>query len=113
MALIQEKPLKTPDPNNPQIKEYTDAIERGKDALHILPTSDGWKIKKIGGTDFGIFDTQEEAVLQARQLLLNGTSSEVITHGSDSLISERFSSSEGVSSPETKRGFLSCWGWLK
>lgn len=107
---IQEKPLKMPNQNNPQIREYIDAIERGKDVLHVLPTSDGWKIKKIGGNDFGLFGTQTEAVSRAKELLHSGTSAEVITHDRNGLISGRFSFSENVPSSDTKRNF---WSWFK
>ncbi len=90
MPAIQEKPLKTPNQNNPQIREYIDAIERGKDALHIFPTEGGWRLKKIGGDELGIFATQEKAIATAEELRC-GTIAEIITHDENGLIRDRIS----------------------
>lgn len=83
---IKLKPLKRRNPNNPQIKEYVKAIEDGKNALHILPSGHGWKIKKIGGPDLETLESKQEAISRARSLL--GTSrSEIIIHDASGLIS--------------------------
>lgn len=92
MAQIKEKPLKTPDQNNPQIREYIDAIERGKNAIHVLPAGGRWKLKKIGGDDLGVFDTKEDAALAAGNFLRSGASGEIITHDRRGLISDRATS---------------------
>ncbi len=105
MATIQEKPLARRNPNNPQIREYIDAIERGKDTLHIFSSGNGWKLKKIGGADMGVFATEKEALSTAEGFLRSGTSAEVITHDANGLITDRMSYSETILPADDKRGF--------
>ena len=111
MATIHEKPLKIPNQNNPQIREYIDAIERGKDALHIFPSEDGWKLKKIGGDDLGFFDTQKEAVSQAYDFAQNGSIaiSAIITHDENGLISERSDDFPAQSGSHGPRNWFGSW----
>lgn len=90
MATIQEKPLARRNPDNPQIREYIDAIERGKDTFHIFPTEEGWTIKKIGGSALAVSATREGAISAAEELRA-GTTAEIITHDENGLITARLS----------------------
>lgn len=108
MPAIQEKQLQMPDQNNPQIREYIDAIERGKDTMHIFPTERGWKLKKIGGNDLGTFDTEKGAILAAR-LSHSGTNS-VITHDEKGLISGTVTFPHTALSPA---GTWNFWSWFR
>lgn len=111
MPAIQEKPLETPNQNNPQIREYIDAIERGKDALHIFPSEDGWNLKKIGSDSLGIFDTQREAMTRAYEFAQNGpiVISAIITHDEKGLIRERIDDPTVQSAGHGLRNWFERW----
>lgn len=94
MLNIQTKPLTMPDQNNPQIREYINAIERGRDTLHIFPDARGWTLKKIGGESFGVFDTQDNALAHAEEYARLHTIPEIITHDEQGYISERITIAE-------------------
>jgi Uncharacterized protein conserved in bacteria (DUF2188) len=106
MPTIQERQLQMPDQNNPQIREYIDAIEHGKNTLHIFRTEDGWKLKKIGGNDLGIFDTEKDAISAARRLHSGADS--VITHDERGFTSGTFIVT-GSSSPQNNRWNILSW----
>ena len=46
---IKEKPLKRRNPNNPQIKSYTEAIRRGQKNIHVVYRDEKkWEVKRLG-----------------------------------------------------------------
>lgn len=57
-------PLPPPDPNNPHIREYEKALERGEKSQHILLTKDHkWALRKgLSRHATKIFETQKEAI---------------------------------------------------
>ena len=85
-------PLKRRNANNPQIKSYVEAVQRGQKSIHILYDKDGggsWKVKRIGAHgNEGVFSTKDEAFFHAREIARENDT-EVIIHGQDGLIRER------------------------
>ena len=78
--------LKT-NQNDPQIKAYKEAVEKGKKSQHVVPNNGGWVI--IGGDREkpAIFGTQQEAITKAKSIAQNqGTA--VYIHGMDGRIRE-------------------------
>ena len=77
--------LKT-NQNDPQIKAYKEAVERGKKSQHVVPNNGGWVI--IGGdTQKHTFGTQQEAVERAKSIARNAGTA-VYIHGADGRIRE-------------------------
>lgn len=76
--------------NHPQIKEYKQAVERGKQSYHVLLRDDRWVVKQAGSTRISqVFGTQSEATEYAKSLSKSlGTA--VFIHGADGTIRERF-----------------------
>jgi len=87
--MIKETHLKRNNARNPQIKSYTDAIKRGQKTYHILPSPKGWKVKKIGSSEVGIFQTKIGAEKHAKRMASQNNSSEIIIHDHDGHITER------------------------
>lgn len=75
--------------NHPQIKEYREAVERGKQNYHVLARDDAWIVKRAGSLrPAQIFDTQSEAVNYAKSVSQSqGTA--VFIHGVDGRIVDR------------------------
>lgn len=75
--------------NHPQIKEYKEAIERGKQNYHVLPRGNEWIVKRVGSSKATqIFGTQSEAADYARSVSQNqGTA--LFIHGADGRIVDR------------------------
>lgn len=79
--------LKT-DQNNPAIRAYKDAVEKGKKDQHILPKENGWIVKNLlSDTVSPTFGTQQEAAKYARSIANQGTA--VFIHGADGRIQKR------------------------
>ena len=75
--------------NNPQIKAYKEAVERGKRNHHVVYKEDSWKVVR-GGSERAIetFGTQQEAIARAKSIARSqGTA--VYIHGVDGRIRER------------------------
>lgn len=87
---IKDKPLKRINPDNPQIRSYTEAIRHGQNSYHVLPDEDGWRVKRIGDSRESNFGTQSEAVFHAEKAAYMHKS-EVIIHGENGLIRDRHS----------------------
>lgn len=85
---IKDKPLRRINPDNPQIRSYTEAIRHGQNSYHVLPGEDGWRVKRIGDSKESSFGTQSEAVSHAEKVAYNHKS-EIIIHGRDGLIRDR------------------------
>ncbi|MFA5829880.1 MAG: DUF2188 domain-containing protein [Candidatus Gracilibacteria bacterium] len=78
------------DPNNPQVREYVDALKRGYASQHVLFFNSGWVVKKPGSaraTKF--FSTKRAAVSYGKEIAKNkGTG--LFIHSKDGRIQERF-----------------------
>jgi len=91
---MTKEPLKRRNLENPQIKSYVRAIEKGKNSQHVMPTSCGWAVKKvIGSKVVYTFNTQKKAIGYAKDIALN-SKSDLFIHGKDGKIRERRSYSE-------------------
>ena len=77
------------DQNNPQIKEYKEAVERGKQNYHVLARGNEWIVKRVDSSKpTQVFGTQNEATDFAKSVSQNqGTS--VFIHGEDGRIKDR------------------------
>jgi hypothetical protein len=88
---IKEIPLRPVNPNNPLIKSYVEAIERGQLAYHVLPSPGGlWRVKQIMSDDQKVFNASSEAIQFAKKKAMENNS-EAIIHGEDGRIKERYS----------------------
>ena len=80
-------PLKT-DQNNPAIRAYKEAVEKGKKDQHIFPKKNGWIVKNLlsdkASQTFGV---QQEATKYAQSIASQGTA--IFIHGVDGRIQER------------------------
>src|SRR3989338_1879461 len=83
-------PLKRRNPNNPQIRSYTEAVRRGRNTYHVFREDQGWKVKKIGARSEGVFDTKNDAIHYAKRNA-SDKNGEVLIHSRDGLIQERHS----------------------
>lgn len=74
------------DQNNPAIRAYKEAVEKGKKDQHVLPRENGWIVKNLlSNKRSSLFDTQEEATHYAESIARNqGTA--VLIHGRDGRI---------------------------
>lgn len=77
------------DQNNPLIKEYKEAVERGKQNYHVLARGDEWIVKRAGSSrPAQVFGTQSEAADFAKSVSQNqGTA--LFIHGVDGRIIDR------------------------
>lgn len=74
--------------NDPQIKAYKEAVEKGKKNHHVVPAQGGWVIIGGGaGKPIDTFGTQHEAIEKAKSIAQNSGTS-VYIHGSDGRIRE-------------------------
>lgn len=76
------------DQNNPAIKAYKDAVEKGKKNQHILPYEGKWAVGNlVSGKTNQIFNDSSEALRYAEANVTAGTA--IFIHGSDGRIQER------------------------
>lgn len=77
------------DQNNPQIKEYREAVERGKQNYHVLSRGNEWVVKRAGSSrPTQVFGTQNEATNFANSVSQSqGTA--LFIHGADGRIVDR------------------------
>ncbi len=88
---IKEKPLKSRNLNNPQLKSYTEAVRRGQKNLHVVFRKEkGWEVKKIAEPKGRIFSTQVAAIGHAKKIA-KSSGADVFLHGQNGLIRERMS----------------------
>lgn len=84
---MQKIPYKT-DQNNPAIRAYSDAVEKGKKNQHIIPYKNRWAITNLdSGKATHIFTDSKEAVNYAEKHASAGTA--IFIHDSDGRIQER------------------------
>ena len=81
------------DQNDPQIREYTDAVERGEKSFHIFVNDKGWAVKRIKDLRAQMFSSKTEAYEHARNRA-EANKTEVILHGKDGRIEKRQSYEE-------------------
>ena len=74
--------------NNPQIKAYKEAVEKGLKDHHVVYKDDSWKVIRAGSVRaIQTFGTQQEAITKAKSIAQNqGTA--VYIHGMDGRIRE-------------------------
>lgn len=77
------------DQNNPQIKAYKNAVDRGMKNHHVILRDNDWVVKRAGAKRVvSIHSTQKEAIEQATSIAKNqGTA--VFIHGYDGRIRDR------------------------
>lgn len=74
--------------NNPQIKAYKTAVEKGKQDHHVVYKDDSWKVTRGGSTKaIETFVTQQEAIKRAKSIARNAGTA-VYIHGIDGRIRE-------------------------
>ncbi len=81
------------DQNDPQIREYTEAVQRGEKSFHIFTHNEGWIVKRIKDSKAQIFSNKAEAYEHARNKAA-AAKTEVILHGKDGRIEARKSYEE-------------------
>lgn len=75
--------------NNPQIREYTEAIKRGSKSQHVSPSKNGsWIVTSDDKKVPKSFDNKEEAINYAR-VMAKSRSSAVFTHSTSGRIIDR------------------------
>jgi hypothetical protein len=75
--------------NNPQIKSYTKAVEKGMSSQHVVPQNGNWAVKRAGSARASkIFDTQKKAVDYGQKIARNNKS-ELFVHASSGRIKSR------------------------
>lgn len=63
------RPLPSPSPNNPQIREYTEAARRGLNAYFVIKTENGWSVRKPKATKPSfVTSNKSEAIKQAKDI---------------------------------------------
>lgn len=74
--------------DHPQVKEYKEAVERGKQSYHVLARGNEWLVKRAGSLrPAEVFSTQNEAADYAKSISqTHGTA--VFIHGVDGRIEE-------------------------
>jgi len=81
-------PLKRRNPNNPQIKSYTEAVRRGQKSYHVVHSDGHWEVKRIGGNSVGAFNTKDEATHRA-SVIAKREGTELFIHDKNGLIKDR------------------------
>lgn len=84
---MQKIPYKT-DQDNPAIRAYSEAIEKGKKNQHVLPYGKKWAVTDIiSGKANYVFNNAQDATEFAIANATSGTA--VFIHDSDGRIAER------------------------
>ena len=85
---MQKMRYKT-DQNNPQVRAYKDALERGRRNHHVLQRNGEWVVKKAGSQVVSrVFSTQEEAVTYG-DFVARSAGTALFIHGNDGKITDR------------------------
>lgn len=75
--------------NNPTVRAYKEAVEKGMKNQHVLPRGGEWIVKRAESEKPSkIFSTQKEATQHAKAIA-NNQGTAVFVHGSDGRIRER------------------------
>ena len=74
---------------NKQIRSYCKAVQKGNKNQHIVPSSNGWAVKKgLSNKASQIFSTKREAVERGREIAKN-QKAELIIHRKDGRFEKR------------------------
>ncbi len=84
MAITYKK-MPNADQNDPQIREYAEAVERGRKSIHIFRNGDGWKVKRIEDEEGKFFTSKEDAMVYARENI-EDKSGTIFIHGENGLV---------------------------
>jgi hypothetical protein len=88
---MRKKLLPRKNLNNPQIKSYTKAVEKGMNSQHVIPVNGSWAVKRVGAARASkVFDTQREAVSYG-QKMARSKKSDLFVHGISGRIKSRYS----------------------
>ena len=69
---MKKIPLKRQNLRNPLIDAYSKAVRKGYSSHHVLPSSNGWAVKRVGvSRSSRIFRTQKEAIRYGRSIVKN------------------------------------------
>ena len=86
---MKKKVLARKNLNNPQIKSYSKAVEKGMASQHVVPANGNWAVKRAGSFRVSkIFDTQKEAVSYGQKVARN-KGSELFVHNLSGRIKSR------------------------
>lgn len=86
---MRKKVLPRKNLNNPQIKSYSRAVEKGMSSQHVVPANGSWAVKRAGSDRASkIFNTQKEAVNYGQKVAQNKRS-ELFVHSSSGRIKSR------------------------
>lgn len=89
--------------NNPVVRAYKEAVERGKKNQHVVPYNGEWAVRGAGNNRVtSVHQTQGAAIEAARDIAIN-RKSEVIIHRSDGTIRDRDSYGNDPFPPRDKR----------
>lgn len=76
------------DQNNPVIRSYKEAVEKGRENQHVLPYGGEWAVTNlVSGKANQVFNNPQDAIKYAEANATAGTV--VFIHGSDGRIKER------------------------
>lgn len=76
------------DQNNPAVRAYRQAVEKGKKDQHVFPRDNGWIVKNLlSDGSSRIFNTQNEAANYAKSNASQGTA--IFIHGANGRIQDR------------------------
>jgi hypothetical protein len=63
------KTLPTPSASNPQIREYTTAVDKGYNSIFVVATEAGWNVSLAGSQKrIGSFTHKTQALAEAKKL---------------------------------------------
>ncbi len=83
-----QKILYKTDQNNPAIRAYRDAVEKGKKNQHVLAYGEKWAVGNLSsGKIDNLFNSKKEAIEFAKSNAAHGTA--VFIHAADGRIKER------------------------
>jgi len=62
------KTLPTPSTSNPQIREYTTAVDKGYNSVFVVATETGWNVSLAGSQKrIGSFTNKAQALTEAKK----------------------------------------------
>lgn len=94
LTSLPSVPVRLKKPDNPQIRAYELAVEKGLKSQYVLPRNGEWIVKKpTTKSPSRVFSTQREAISFAKEVAQSqGTA--VFVHNRTGSIQERFYFSE-------------------
>lgn len=78
---MTERKLKPVNPNNPYIKSYVAAVEKGMKDPHVIPDAKNWIVKTFSSSEpYKIEDSKDKAITSAYVLAKSTGSDSIIIH---------------------------------